>query len=151
MDITLHQIDKSNYEIVCDLSVTQEQEDYVAENMWSLVEAHYNSGYTCKAIYCDKQPVGFFMWVQESESKVSIWRFMIDQNYQQQGIGTKALDLALAQIKQTPNLSQIEICYNPENPVAKDFYSSFGFVEVGMDEDDEDMIAIIDLPLSEVA
>lgn len=150
MDVTLVPITKDNYEVVCDLDVEKAQEDYVACNMWSLVESFYNSGYTTRAIYLDEEAVGFFMWVQETGSKVSIWRFMIDQNYQQQGIGTKALDLALAQIKQTPNLSQIEICYNPENPVAKDFYSSFGFVEVGMDEDDEDMIAVIDLPLSEV-
>lgn len=143
MDITLHQIDKSNYEIVCDLSVTQEQEDYVAENMWSLVEAHYNSGYTCKAIYCDKQPVGFFMWVQETPEKISIWRFMIDKHHQNKGIGRVALALAIDDIKQTPKLKEIEICYNPCNPVAKDFYSSFGFDEVGMDEDEEDMLAII--------
>ena len=143
MDITLHQIDKSNYEIVCDLSVTQEQEDYVAENMWSLVEAHYNSGYTCKAIYCDKQPVGFFMWVQETPEKVSIWRFMVDKNHQNKGIGRIALALAIDDIKQTPKLKEIEICYNPCNPVAKDFYSSFGFDEVGMDKDEEDMLAII--------
>ncbi|MEF1301316.1 GNAT family N-acetyltransferase, partial [Vibrio owensii] len=39
----------------------------------------------------------------------------------------------------------IEICYNPTNPVAKPFYSQFGFEEVGMDEDGEDMLAIIEL------
>lgn len=32
-----------------------------------------------------------------------------------------------------------------ENPVAKDFYSSFGFQEVGLDEDGEDMLAVIKL------
>ncbi len=35
-------------------------------------------------------------------------------------------------------VSRITICYNPENPVAKDFYSGFGFQEVGMDEDGEE-------------
>jgi diamine N-acetyltransferase len=29
--------------------------------------------------------------------------------------------------------------------VAKSFYQSFGFTEVGMDEDDDDMLAIISL------
>lgn len=72
MDVVLKEITSSNYELVCDLDVTEEQQDYVACNMWSLVESHYNSGYTCKAIYCDNQAVGFFMWVQESPEKVSI-------------------------------------------------------------------------------
>nr|WP_252044349.1 hypothetical protein [Vibrio sp. SCSIO 43155] len=42
-----------------------------------------------------------------------------------------------------PELKEVEICYDPENPVAREFYSSFGFVEIGMDEDDEDMIAVL--------
>lgn len=145
MDITLAPVTKNNYQAVSDLDVTKEQEDYVACNMWSLVESFYNDGHTTRAIYRGNDVVGFFMWVQESDTLVSIWRFMIDQKLQNQGIGRKAMDLALAEIKQTPRLTQIEICYNPNNPVAKDFYSSFGFVETGMDEDDEDMIAVIDL------
>jgi diamine N-acetyltransferase len=85
------------------------------------------------------------MWVQKTSEKISIWRFMVDQNFQNKGIGRKALNLALNEIKSLNKLREIEICYNPQNPVAKDFYSSFGFNEVGMDEDNEDMIAIIRL------
>ncbi|MFB6365311.1 GNAT family N-acetyltransferase [Paenibacillus elgii] len=62
---------------------------------------------------------------------------------QNKGIGRKALLLALDEIRQTDGLEEIEICYNPNNPVAKDFYASFGFVDVGMDEDGDVMIAII--------
>ena len=145
MHISLQDIDQSNYEPVCELDVTKAQEDYVACNMWSLVESHYNSSHTCKAIYCDNAPVGFFMWVQESASKISIWRFMIDKNHQNKGIGRVALAQAINASKDTANLKEIEICYNPMNPVAKDFYSSFGFEEVGMDEDGEDMLARITL------
>jgi len=145
MCISLQEIDKSNYEAVCDLDVTKEQEEYVACNMWSLVEARYNSGYTCKAIYKSNQPIGFLMWVLESESKVSIWRFMVDQHHQKKGIGRQALKLALKEIAACSAIKEIEICYNPKNPVAKNFYASFGFSEVGMDADGEDMIALIKL------
>ena len=143
MKISLEEINQSNYEAICDLDVTKEQEDYVACNMWSLVEAHYNSGYTCKAIYENDQPVGFLMWVLEAESKISIWRFMVDQNHQKKGIGREALKMALEEIAVYPAIKEIEICYNPKNPVAKGFYSSFGFNEIGMHEDGEDMIALI--------
>ncbi|KKE82561.1 hypothetical protein N481_25480 [Pseudoalteromonas luteoviolacea S4047-1] len=85
------------------------------------------------------------MWVQESNKRISIWRFMVDKKYQQKGIGRKALNLALDEIKQAPDIREIEICYDPANPVAKEFYSSFGFVEIGMDEDGEDMLAVIEL------
>ncbi|MDS0788478.1 LysR substrate-binding domain-containing protein [Proteus vulgaris] len=40
-------------------------------------------------------------------------------------------------------INEIEICYNPLNPVAKTFYSSFGFKETGMDKDGDDMLAVI--------
>jgi len=143
--VSLHQITKENYEKVCELDVTKEQQDYVACNMWSLVESNFNDGYETRAIYVDKEAVGFFMWVKESTCKTSIWRFMIDKAHQQKSIGRKALNLALAEIKEVVGLQEIEICYNPKNPVAKKFYASFGFYEVGMDDDDEDMLAVIKL------
>ena len=145
MEVSLRQVTKKNYEEVCELDVTNEQEDYVACNMWSIVESKYNDGYETRAIYMKEEPVGFFMWVQESEVKVSIWRFMIDKKHQQKSIGRVSLNLALAEIKEVSGLKEIEICYNPKNPVAKAFYSSFGFSEVGMDKDDEDMLAVIKL------
>lgn len=145
MAVSLRGITADNYAAVCDMDVADHQQDYVACNMWSLVESHYNEGYTCRAIYQDETPVGFIMWVQENENKVSIWRFMIDQYQQGKGIGRLALQLALAEIKDSPWLEIIEICYNPNNPVAGDFYASFGFVEVGMDDYGDDMLAVIRL------
>ncbi|WP_232528236.1 GNAT family N-acetyltransferase [Stenotrophomonas maltophilia] len=62
---------------------------------------------------------------------------------QGRGIGRRALEVALAQIRDTPGLAEIEICYNPRNPVAGAFYGSFGFVETGMDDDGEDMLAVL--------
>lgn len=145
MEVSLRQVTKKNYEEVCELDVTNEQEDYVACNMWSIVESKYNDGYETRAIYMKEEPVGFFMWVQESEVKVSIWRFMVDKKHQQKSIGRVSLNLALAEIKEVSGLKEIEICYNPKKPVAKAFYSSFGFSEVAMDKDDEDMLAVIKL------
>ena len=145
MEVSLRNVTKENYEDVCELDVTKEQQDYVACNMWSLVESQYNEGYETRAIYVKDEPVGFIMWVQESTSKISIWRFMVDKKHQQKSIGRIALNLALIEIKKVSDLKEIEICYNPENPVAKEFYASFGFSEVGMDEDNEDMLAVIQL------
>ncbi|MCG9761571.1 GNAT family N-acetyltransferase [Pseudoalteromonas sp. Isolate6] len=147
MNISLRAIDKHNYEAICDLDVSPGQQDLVACNMFSIVESKFNDGYTTRAIYHDDEAVGMLMWVQESIERISIWRFMVDQQFQQQGIGRKALTLALEEIKQTRNLTTIEICYIPSNPVAKSFYASFGFEEVGIDKEDGEMLAVIKLPL----
>jgi len=146
MNISLREITRHNYEAICDMDVSAAQQEYVACNMWSLVEAHYNEGYTCKAIYCDDQPAGFFMWVQENPTKVSIWRFMVHETFQQRGIGRIALQQAIDHIKTLPGLTTIEICYHLENPVAGAFYASFGFIETGMSDDGDDMLAAITLP-----
>jgi len=60
VEVSLHQITKENYEEVCELDVTKERQDYVACNMWSLVESQFNEGYETRAIYADAEPVGFF-------------------------------------------------------------------------------------------
>ena len=41
---------------------------------------------------------------------------MVDQRYQQSGIGRVALNLALNEIKASDKVKEIEICYDPENP-----------------------------------
>ena len=149
MTVSLNPVTRENYEEVCNLQLEKQQEDYVADNIWSLVESMFNPTYQTRAIYYNSTPVGFFMWVPTKPDEVSIWRFMVDKNYQNKGIGRKALQLAIDEIKQTEGLKRIGIYYNPKNPVAKRFYSSFGFVEVGIeddgDEDDGDMLAVIKL------
>ncbi|MGB8641632.1 MAG: GNAT family protein, partial [Nitrososphaeraceae archaeon] len=60
------------------------------------------------------------------------------------GYGRAALNKALEEIRAIPGVSRISIRYMPENPVAKPFYASFGFVEVGRDRDGE-MIVVLKL------
>ncbi|MDC9595265.1 GNAT family N-acetyltransferase [Xenorhabdus sp. IM139775] len=143
MLITLTDVNKNNYEAVCDLSVTEDQLDYIAGNVWSLVQSKFHILYQTRAICLDGKPVGFFMWVSDADKKIMIWRFMVDKNYQNKGIGRKALSLALDEIRCTDQLEVIEISYDPNNLIAKNLYASFGFVEVGLDEETGEMLAII--------
>ncbi|PHM26922.1 GNAT family N-acetyltransferase [Xenorhabdus budapestensis] len=141
--ITLTDVNKNNYEAVCGLSVTDDQLDYIAENVWSLVQSKFYPLYQTRAICLDGEPVGFFMWVPDADQRITIWRFMVDKNHQNKGIGRKALSLALDEIRRTDQLEAIAISYDPNNLVAKNLYASFGFVEVGMDAEVEEMLAVI--------
>ncbi|MBD2814454.1 GNAT family N-acetyltransferase [Xenorhabdus sp. Flor] len=143
MLITLTDVNKNNYEAVCDLSVTDDQLDYIAENAFSLAESKFYPSYQTRAVCLDGEPVGFFMWVPDDDQRIMIWRFMVDKNHQNKGIGRKALSLALDEIRRTDQLKTIAISYDPNNLVAKNLYASFGFVEVGIDEEAEEMIAVI--------
>jgi len=143
MTISLQNITKENFEAICDLDVTEDQEEYIAINAYSLAEAAYNEIYVVQAIYKNDLPVGFFMWVPTEESKIEIWRFMVDKKYQKLGIGRQALILAIQKIALDPEIKTIEICYDPKNLIARNFYLSFGFEEIGMDSNNEEMLATL--------
>lgn len=147
-EIELRKVTKENYEAVCDLEVHPDQEDFVASNTWSLVEACFNPDYETRAIYAGSKPVGFLLWTIDCDSGLTtagIWRFMIDKSLQGKGIGKRALHLALQAIQAQTAVNQIKITYSPKNDCARHLYSSFGFKEVGIDEENE-MAAVLILP-----
>ena len=79
-------------------------------------------------------------------SNYNLWRLMIDNRYQQKGYGSKAIELALEFIKTFP-CGRADYCwlsYEPENALAKELYSSFGFIETG-EMDGEELIAVLKL------
>lgn len=143
-EVKLKHVTADNWEAVVDLELHDEQEDFVAENAYSLAESKFNPFARPRAIYAGKRIVGFLMYESlEAEGKpheVSIYRFMIDKRHQGKGYGRAALARALDEIRRNSRIRKISICYVPNNPVAKQFYESFGFAEVGRDEDGE-MIA----------
>lgn len=142
MKVSLREITKHDFKAVCDLSLPDEQYKYLSHNETSLLESHYHDTVTARAIYLEEEPVGFIMWAAESTSKVIIYRFMVTHKHQNKGIGRKALYLSFDEIKTDEQVEEIEICYSLDNISAKGLYASVGFVETGIDEDDE-MLAVI--------
>ena len=159
--LRIEKINGKNVWDILKLSVNDEQREFVAANDVSIIEAYTtitNNGYAYPfGIYDDDTPVGFVMigydkddyWVDAPEiasSNYNLWRLMIDKNYQKNGYGRKAIELALEFIKSFP-CGKAEYCwlsYEPENIVAKELYASFGFAETG-DMDGEELIAVLKL------
>ena len=142
------------------LSVEKEQEDFVATNTESILEAYAesNSGGIALpfGLYEEGAPVGFAMFgygtigdedePSVAENNYCLWRFMIDREYQHRGLGKKALAAALDYIRTFP-CGSAEYCwlsYEPENKAAKALYNSFGFVENG-ETDGEEIVAVLKL------
>lgn len=135
MNITLREIDKKNFEQVGELHIPDEQQKQLSENIWSIAESKFHDTHVARAIYKGDEPVGFIMWVHMSDDLTSIWRFMIAHEHQRQGIGRRALELAIEEIKQEGNsIAAVGICYSPANTVAKNLYFCSGFSEVGISD-----------------
>jgi diamine N-acetyltransferase len=135
-DVKLDDITEDNWRAVIALKLDAEQEDLVASNLYSIAESRFDPDARPRAVYAGKRIVGFLMYDVQSR-KASIYRFMIDRKHQGKGYGRAALSRALDEIRTIPGIKKVSIRYMAENPVAKPFYGSFGFVEVGKDADGE--------------
>lgn len=140
-DVQLKDVTASNWRAVVRLELEESQKEMLASNLYSIAESKFDANARPRAVYAGKRVVGFLMYdvpeADDDDRVASIYRFMIDRKYQGEGYGRAALAQAIKEIKAIPGIKKISICYVPENPIAKEFYGSFGFVEVGRDEDDE--------------
>lgn len=145
--IELKEVTYDNFDAVVELQLLKHQEDYLASNTYSIAQSKFDPHYHPRAIYAETELVGFLMYNTfdcEVAHQTGIHRFMIDHRYQAKGIGRRAMEVALLEIRGIPNLERITICYHPENALAQTFYASFGFKEIGLDDDGE-MIAAIQI------
>ena len=145
MDIALKEITKDNFEEVGELHIPDEQQRHLSKNIWSIAESKFFSTHNARAIYCNDTIVGFIMWVEITDVKSCIWRFMVAHEHQKKGIGRVALEQAILEMKNRENLETIEICYGPKNTIAKNLYFSCGFKEVGLSDCGTEAYAQIDV------
>ncbi|MFA1737813.1 GNAT family N-acetyltransferase [Lysinibacillus fusiformis] len=130
--IYLKPIDKSNWEEAIRLSVKEEQQTFIASNLYSIAEVQFLDNFYAKGIYLDNKMIGFTMFgIDPDDNNYWIYRLMIDEEFQGKGIGKQAIYLVIEEIKRNnnANISLIMIGYNPENLTAKCVYKKAGFIE----------------------
>lgn len=140
--VELRKITKENFEKVIRLSVAENQIPFVASNVYSLAQAGiYRETAYPFAIYTDDILVGFIMMgYYEKECQYTLWRFMIDEKYQNKGYGKSALKLAVNYMIDNFKVKELGTGTHCKNFVAKKLYKSLGFKET--DEIDGDQIGM---------
>jgi len=147
MHVTLEAVTIDNFEALMDMELPPEQARYLASNAYSIAQAHYYPDLRPRAIYCDGAPAGFAMYDisgKDGPGHYAIYRLMVDHPRQNGGIGRRALQLLLDEIRAHADARRITICYKPDNATAQRFYASLGFSETGIDDVGE-MVAEIRL------
>jgi diamine N-acetyltransferase len=141
MEIPIKPVGKNNWEDISELKVSDSQTEFVASNVYSLAEAAYEESGVPLGIFNGKEAVGFIMYeslaYEDKAGDYSIFRFMIGEKHQNKGYGRIALQKTISKISSLPDCKRITICYMPNNSVAKKFYESVGFSEVGLHESGE--------------
>lgn len=130
--ILLKEIDRNNFFDVIKLKVANEQNKFVATNVFSLAQAKAFPECECMAIYNDDVLVGFTMYCMDHEDQEYwIYRLMIDSKYQSKGYGKTAMELVIERIKEDLEHRVIYISFEPENVLAQQLYEKLGFREDG--------------------
>lgn len=145
--VELKDITKENYEEIFKLKVAEKQSNFVSSNVYSLAQAWVYKNTTFPfAIYADGILVGFIMLgYYEEKDQYTLWKFMIDEGYQHQGYGKKALKLAIDWLVDTFHVKKIYTGAAFQHTVAEKLYRSFGFRRTGVsDEFQFEMELIID-------
>jgi diamine N-acetyltransferase len=144
MNVSLREITSETVGEVIALAVSPEQQEFVAPNATSLAEALFSEEAWYRAIYADETLVGFVMLYDETlratppeVPNVGLWRLMIDQRYQRQGIGREVIRQVIEHVRQRPNVNSFFTSYVPGEGGPESFYLSLGFRPNGEVEDGE--------------
>ena len=137
--VELREITRENYEECLNLKIADDQKNFVSSNVHSLAQAwiYYETAFPF-AVYADNIMVGFIMLgYYETKSYYTLWKFMIDEKYQNKGYGKKALKLGIDYLVDCFKVKEIYTAYYSTNHIARNLYASFGFRETGEVEGSE--------------
>jgi diamine N-acetyltransferase len=150
MAVTLEPITQDNWIECINLAVSEEQQHRhaVAPNVLSLAQAYAEPWWMPLAIYADDpvdttvttmtatvattaSMVGFVMFGRQPGTAINyILRVMVDARYQGRGYGKAALAALIDRIRQEDSDGEIQLDYDPDDPVAVRLYAGAGFREI---------------------
>jgi diamine N-acetyltransferase len=153
--VSLREINADTVRQITSLSVSREQERFVASNAVSLAQALFSPEAWYRAIYADESPAGFVMLYDESlratpteRPEVGLWRFMVDARFQGRGIGKAALQQVLAHVRGKALFSSLLVSYVPGHGSPEQFYLRAGFRHTGRVDEGE---IVLEFPLKSSA
>lgn len=146
MTISLRDITKDNWVDMIELSITKEQEDYVALNSESIAASKFYPDYVNRGIYIGDKAVGYIQYFpnhyEGKPNEIYIDQLMIDVAEQGKGYGRKAVALVIEEIKRLNGFNRISICYVEGHDVMRGFFEGFGFRVVAQDKYDETIMEL---------
>lgn len=131
--VELREITKENYEECLHLKVAESQKAFVSSTVHSLAQAwvYYDTAFPF-AVYANNIMVGFMMLgYYEVQGYYTLWKLMIDEKYQHQGYGKRALILGMEYLVNRFQVKEVYTAYYTTNRIARNLYASIGFRETG--------------------
>ncbi len=137
-EVTLREVNDDNVQAIIDLSVSEDQQDFVAPNVKSLAQAFATTKVWVRAVYAGEEPVGFVMLSDDDDRpRYYLWRFMIDHRHQRKGYGAVAMALVHDYVRTRPGGDRIYLSYVPADGGPEPFYKGLGYVDTGREHGGE--------------
>ena len=135
--VELREITPANLDDVLKLRIFEHQAAFVSSTAHALAQAYvYHETAFPFAIYAGDTLVGFIMLgYYQARNQYTLWKFLIDKQYQKKGYGKEALMRGIAYLVEKFNAREIYTGVLLGNETAKHLYASVGFVETGRVED----------------
>lgn len=151
-EVTFRRITALNVCEVCELSSTlsDEQEDMVADNSMSIAEGFCSENAWFRAIYADETPVGFVMvhigtdWDDGIDCPGAyLWRLMVGGDFQGMGFGRRAVEYVVKEVR-AQGMTELYTSYEEGRGSPAPFYRRLGFEPTGRTiGDDEETEAVL--------
>ncbi len=132
--VTLREITSETVGAVCRLSRTLEppRDKYVADNAFSIAQAHFEEHAWFRAVYADETPVGFVMISDRPDiPEYFLWRFMIAGDHHGKGYGRRAIELLVEHVKTRPGATELLTSCGQGDGSPEGFYLRLGFEHDG--------------------
>ena len=141
-------VTEDNWLEIASLSVKDHQKGYVAPAVGILARGYVYRDCNARvfAFEQDGVLVGTALVREFTEEPLGydLQQFMIDQRYQNQGCGTRALQLILDELRREGHYDHVELCVKKADTEAIRLYGKMGFVDSGyVDEDLPDSLNMI--------
>ena len=134
--IRLEAVNPDNWRL--GLHVRDDQRRFVSDSCRILARAYAFRGSRSRAfiIYDDETPVGMAMYY-DIEDAYNFSQFFIDERYQGKGLGYKAAEMILQEMKKDGVYKKVVLCYVEGDEAAKQLYLKLGFYHTGEVDENE--------------
>ena len=131
--MTIEAVTRANWFAATQLSVTPQQTaHFSAPVVYWLAESRFEAHFRPMLLFLGDTPIGFLTYgIDPDDDEHWLITFMIDQQFQGQGLGRRALQAFLEHFDRNHPHTAIRLGHHRENTVAARLYDSFGFAPTG--------------------
>ncbi|WP_338652093.1 GNAT family N-acetyltransferase [Lysinibacillus sp. Y5S-8] len=131
------------------LRIADNQQHFIETTDQCLAEAEMDRRFTPLGLYKDNTVIGFAMYGlfphEDYSQRVWLDRYLIDEQYQGQGLGKHFLQQLIRYLTVKFNCSQIYLSVYDNNAVAIQLYKQFGFIFNGELDDKGEKVMVLEV------